>query len=527
MAVGDITNPRAGQPRPTSTEPDMHVLQTSQANTLLSVELAGQLSGNSGKQNTENSSQPSTIHDPDVTFITDPRNPANFSTIRKWAITITACAFTGLSAAAISSYTMGTTTMVQDLDCNTFDATEFGRFRLYIISSFLFMLSHVMIALAPNIQTVIVARLLGGSFGSTGATLVGGTIADIWKPHERGFPMALFAIAALGSTGLAPLLAGWIESDQRLGWRWIQWASAIVSGVYFIAVLLFLTETRSDIILTRLARKIRKGKNDERYRARAEIEKPKLLELIKTSSIRPISFLLTEPTVLSFSIWIGFTWGVLFCFIDSISGEMESIYGFSVGERGTTYICLTIGSLFGWLVNMYQEELYRKHVGKKGPEARLCSALVAAFFLPTGMLIYAWTARPTIHWIVPLIGLTVFMVGTFVIYQVVFIYLADCYGPYASSALAGQSLCRNLLGTIFPLFTTQMYSKLTYKWANTLFALISVAMIPIPYILFIYGAAIRRRSTVCQKILALAEEKASADEKSSSTNTTTPNAKHP
>ena len=30
----------------------------------------------------------------------------------------------------------------------------------------------------------MVGRLLGGVFGSTGATLVGGTIADIWKRHE-------------------------------------------------------------------------------------------------------------------------------------------------------------------------------------------------------------------------------------------------------------------------------------------------------------------------------------------------------
>jgi hypothetical protein len=31
---------------------------------------------------------------------------------------------------------------------------------------------------------VIVARLLAGGFGSTGAVMVGGTIADIWRPHE-------------------------------------------------------------------------------------------------------------------------------------------------------------------------------------------------------------------------------------------------------------------------------------------------------------------------------------------------------
>ena len=35
--------------------------------------------------------------------------------------------------------------------------------------------------------------------------------------------MSLFAAGALGGTGLGPLIAGWIEMDSRLGWRWIQW----------------------------------------------------------------------------------------------------------------------------------------------------------------------------------------------------------------------------------------------------------------------------------------------------------------
>lgn len=37
---------------------------------------------------------------------------------------------------------------------------------------------------APNIGAVIAGRALGGIFGSTGASLVGGSIADIWKPQE-------------------------------------------------------------------------------------------------------------------------------------------------------------------------------------------------------------------------------------------------------------------------------------------------------------------------------------------------------
>jgi hypothetical protein len=43
-------------------------------------------------------------------------------------------------------------------------------------------------------------------------------------------------------------------------------------------------------------------------------------------------------------------------------------------------------------------------------------------------------------------------------------------------------LAGNILATIFPLFTTQMFDRMTYKWANTLVALIAVVMIPIPYV---------------------------------------------
>ena len=74
------------------------------------------------------------------------------------------------------------------------------------------------------------------------------------------------------------------------------------------------------------------------------------------------------------------------------------------------------------------------------------------------------------------------MWALFIIYLAVFTYLADCYGPWASSALAGQSLFRNLMGMAFPMFTAQMFARLTYHWANTLFALIAVLMIPIPYV---------------------------------------------
>ncbi|KAG1894160.1 MFS general substrate transporter [Suillus fuscotomentosus] len=437
----------------------------------------------------------------------DPRDPQNFSYARKWAITLTCCVFSGITAAAASSYSISYESMMHDLNCTQLQATvglslyvigfgfeETGRRPLYIVSSVLFMLAEVMNALAPNIQTVIVSRMLQGVFGSTGASLVGGCIADIWQPHERGLPMSLFAFSSLFSFGLGSVFGGLIAANPHLGWRWVQWVHAIISGVYVLDVILVMSETRSSIVLTRIAKDTRKMTGDPRYRSSAEINKPSMLSLIKTSCTRPLYLLLTEPIVQSFSIWLGFTWGVVYCLIESVSTEFQSVYNFNVSETGFVFLCLR------------KDTLYKKYFPTKGQEARLYMACIAAIVLPVSMFIYGWTASPHIPWIVPLIGLTTFMAGVFVIFQVAFLYLADCYGPYASSAQAGQSLARNTMGMVFPLFTQQMFAGMTYKWGLTLWALLSLVMAPIPWVLVFFGSKIRSHSKVSRKILEAEEQ---------------------
>jgi MFS family permease len=50
-------------------------------------------------------------------------------------------------------------------------------------------------AVATNIETVLVARALDGIAFSAPMTLVGGTLADLWRNEERGVPMAVFSAA--------------------------------------------------------------------------------------------------------------------------------------------------------------------------------------------------------------------------------------------------------------------------------------------------------------------------------------------
>ena len=156
-----------------------------------------------------------------------------------------------------------------------------------------------------------------------------------------------------------------------------------------------------------------------------------------------------------------------------------------------------IGSILGFFTNFYQETLYqfvfshkckleeddqlltffwyrRRYFPTRGPEARLYLVCFAAVMLPIGMFIYAWSSFVFVNWISLTIGITLFIWATFIMYLAAFSYLADwcefthslhvsdltcfdffsfflwisSYGPFASSALAGQSLASNLF--IFP-----------------------------------------------------------------------------
>lgn len=92
-------------------------------------------------------------------------------------------------------------------------------------------------------------------------------------------------------------------------------------------------------------------------------------------------------------------------------------------------------------------------------------------------------------------------------YLAVFNYLADVYSVYASSALSGQSMCRNLAGTAFPLFTTQMYSRLGFQWASFLAGMLGLVIAIVPFLLFAYGPQIRARSRFAKTLAEMEGKK--------------------
>ena len=61
---------------------------------------------------------------------------------------------------------------------------------------------------SKNIETLVILRLLAGSFGSSPLTNAGGVIADMFDSSERGVAMSIFASAPFLGPVIGKLQAG-------------------------------------------------------------------------------------------------------------------------------------------------------------------------------------------------------------------------------------------------------------------------------------------------------------------------------
>ena len=84
--------------------------------------------------------------------------------------------------------------------------------------------------------------------------------------------------------------------------------------------------------------------------------------------------------------------------------------------------CIVTGAVLGFGASIHQQSLYAKWTrdtpeqGAK-PEWRLFPwTIVGALVFPLGLLVFGWTGRPSVHWIVPALMLTLLNAGIYLIY---------------------------------------------------------------------------------------------------------------
>lgn len=96
--------------------------------------------------------------------------------------------------------------------------------------------------------------------------------------------------------------------------------------------------------------------------------------------------------------------------------------------------------------------------------------------------------------------------GMLAVFLPVLNYLVDAYTLYAASVLAANAAMRSIFGATFPLFTTYMYQNLGIHWASSVPAFLSLACVPLPFLIYRYGAEIRKRCRYASESDAFMEE---------------------
>jgi MFS family permease len=225
---------------------------------------------------------------------------------------------------------------------------ELGRKPILQASLFLVNIWQLPVALAPNFASILVGRALGG-ISSAGGSVTLGMIADMWEADNQQFAVAFVVFSSVGGSILGPIIGGF--SQAFLKWQWSIWLQLIFGGFVQILHFVLVPETRTTIMMDKIAKKRRQAGQDQNIWGPNELvpfsARFSAKEVLITW-IRPFKMFLTEPIVLTLSLLSGFSDALIFMFIQSFS-LVYSQWGFSTVTLGLAFIPIGVGYFLAWL----------------------------------------------------------------------------------------------------------------------------------------------------------------------------------
>jgi len=97
-------------------------------------------------------------------------------------------------------------------------ALRYGRKRLLMLCTALFVASSVACGLAPNLTVLVLARIFQGIGGGTMVPLTQAVLLESFPPEKRGLSMAVFGLVIVLAPIIGPTFGGWLTDNYS--WRW-------------------------------------------------------------------------------------------------------------------------------------------------------------------------------------------------------------------------------------------------------------------------------------------------------------------
>lgn len=372
-------------------------------------------------------------------------------------------------------------------------AQIFGKRPVYLVTYAMFAAFLFGVSEANNIGTLLVCRFLAGTSGSSSFNNVPASMADYAPPIKAFRYLSYFALTAFGGPALGPIISAFI--DHRAGFRWNLRVQAIYVAVSFLLCLLFVPETHHAILRKKI-------EEDSEGQTKPNTRIRSFLSSFSTLLVQQFVCLFKEPVVAFICFYLSMLYGVLYAFFEVFPYVFMGIRHFTEEKTGLVFIANLVGFLCAQLIlDRVQQPYIEKQWAsltantRLDPEHRLRQSLWATFLPAIGLFIFAWTAPfEHVHWIAPLIGMFLFSFGMMLIFTALIPYLLEYAGPDAPILLAASAFTRSTFAAGFPLFSVQMYKKMSVQGGTSMLAGLCLLIAPLSWVLYLYGPKLRSMS---------------------------------
>ncbi|CAF9934364.1 hypothetical protein IMSHALPRED_009678 [Imshaugia aleurites] len=396
----------------------------------------------------------------------------------------------------------------------------YGRRIMMIITFLGYTLFTFGCAMAPTWPALLVFRFLVGLCAAAPYTLGGGICADLYSnAAHRGLAiMVLMIVLNIGPVS-GPIIAGFVSP---VNWRCKYWVALILAGVSFVP-LLFLPggyksprhvwtislrqiETYGPVLHARRARSARTWVGKSAKPMPLVSNKQSLTKTLSVALIRPFR-MFSEPIVLATSLLMAMVYGIFYLFFEAYPIIFGGVYQMSTGVSALAFIPMPIGACLDIIVVLWWDRHLERAKARNAPWAlneeyrRMPLACIGGPLCALSLFWLGWSARPTTHWIIPMLAGIPYGMGVEIIFMALTSYLSDGYGTLTASALASAAIMRSILGALLPLLAQPMYGALGVSWASSLLGFVTLAMAVLPFLLLKFGGGLRRRSKLCRQVV--------------------------
>ena len=174
------------------------------------------------------------------------------------------------------------------------------------------------------------------------------------------------------------------------------------------------------VLLKYKAKAIREATGDDRYRAPIERVSRSVTQTVAYSLLRPFQLLIFEPMCLILDVYAAVLLGVLYLFFGAFPLVFGGNHGFNLWQTGLAFLGLLVASVTAALtspvwhrIKLGLMERRRQRTGEltEEPEDHLPSVIAGAPLITGGLFMFAFTTYPSVHWIFPIIGSTLYGIG--------------------------------------------------------------------------------------------------------------------